>query len=176
MTRTPPGRTLRETRSRSTGPPQRQPSRWPAPACSPRSCACPRSGRHGRWRKRRNSRRRVRRACQSQRPQLALPSLFAFARFMAHCLITARPSIGGTASSADLISPCSAKGKGACAPPTRRYPRRSPVVAGQTAVGLMTPRGSDGVRRPASDAGRCPQSATPRVRSVNGRRDIGRPQ
>ena len=37
----------------------------------------------------------------------------------------------------------------------------------------MTPRRSDGARRLASDAGRCQPSATPRVRSVNGRRISG---
>ena len=78
--------------------------------------------------------------------------------------------------SADLALVLIGEGKAACAPPARRCPRRSPVVAGQTAVGVMTPRRSDGARRPASDAGRCPPSAAPRVRSVNGRRDIGRPQ
>jgi hypothetical protein len=66
--------------------------------------------------------------------------------------------------------------KAACAPSTRRRLRRSQVVAGQTALGVMTPRRSDGARRPALDAGRYPPSAAPRVRSVNERRDNGRPQ
>ena len=109
-------------------------------------------------------------------PVVALPSCCAIARFVAHRSRCEVPVRRRDPRSADLALVLIGEGKAACAPPTRRCPRRSLVVAGQTAVGVMTPRRSDGARRPASDAGRCPPSAAPRVRSVNGRRDIGRPQ